>query len=105
MLLGSFPESGAIRSTFWTHDKMLFAFCMLYNFISFFFMLNFIIAIICESYIVASMSIKSNQAHQEFFSDCVSVVRVPIKSCIFRYKPRRPEILCCTRSLIQKRVK
>jgi hypothetical protein len=61
MLLGSFPESGAIPSTFWTHDKMLFAFCMLYNFISFFFMLNFIIAIICESYIVVSMNIKSSQ--------------------------------------------
>jgi hypothetical protein len=34
---------------------------MLYNFISFFFMLNFIIAIICESYIVVSMNIKSSQ--------------------------------------------
>jgi hypothetical protein len=85
MLLGSFPESGAIPSTFWTNDKMLLTFCMLYNFISFFFMLNFIIAIICESYVVVSEGIKSSHAHQEFFHDCVSVVVVFIKSCIYRY--------------------
>ena len=84
MMLGNMLSSGTIPSTFWTNDKMLMIYSMLFNFLSFFFMLNFIIAIICECYIVVSHRIKASTAHHEFFTDCFSVVMVAITSVIFR---------------------
>jgi len=84
MMLGNMLTSEKIPSTFWTNDKMLLIFSMLFNFLSFFFMLNFIIAIICESYINVSRRIKASSAHNEFFADCSSVMGVAITSLVFR---------------------
>jgi hypothetical protein len=43
MLLGSMPQSGMIPSAFWTYDKLFMLYLLIYNFLSFMFMLNFII--------------------------------------------------------------
>ena len=51
---GSMPGSGMIPSTYWSHDKLLLTYLMLYNFMCFKFMLNFILAIICESYLAVT---------------------------------------------------
>ena len=39
----NFHQSGAIPSTFWTNDKLMMIYLMLYNFLCFMFMFNFII--------------------------------------------------------------
>jgi len=84
MMLGNMLSSGTIPSTFWTGDKMLMIYSMLFNFLSFFFMLNFIIAIICECYIDVSRRVKDSDADNEFFTDCTQVVSVAVTSLIFR---------------------
>ena len=84
MMLGNMLTSGMIPSTFWTNDKMLMIYSMLFNFLSFFFMLNFIIAIICECYIDVSRRVKDSDADNEFFTDCTQVVSVALTSLIFR---------------------
>jgi len=85
MLLGSMPASGLIPSTYWTHDKLMLIYLLLYNFLCFMFMLNFIIAIICESYLDVTAIVKSSDADQEFFTDVASVTKMAIKSLIFRW--------------------
>ena len=44
MLLGSMAQSGPIPSSYWSFDPLMLIYCLLYNFICFMFMLNFIIA-------------------------------------------------------------
>jgi hypothetical protein len=87
MLLGSMPQSGAIPSTFWTYDKLMMIYLMLYNFLCFMFMFNFIIAIICESYVTVTHAMKKSEAEQEFFHDVASVTVVSFKSFLWRWPP------------------
>jgi hypothetical protein len=89
MLLGSMPQSGAIPSQFWTHDKLMMIYLMMYNFLCFMFMFNFIIAIICESYLAVTHAIKESEAEQELFHDVAAVTVVSFKSFLWRWPPHR----------------
>ena len=44
MLLGNMPQSGPIPSSYWSNDYLMMIYILLYNFLCFMFMLNFIIA-------------------------------------------------------------
>ena len=85
----NFHQSGAIPSTFWTNDKLMMIYLMVYNFLCFMFMLNFIIAIICESYLAVTHAIKESEAEQEFFHDVAAVTVVSFKSFLWRWPPHR----------------
>jgi hypothetical protein len=89
MLLGSMPQSGAIPSQLWTYDKLMMIYLMMYNFLCFMFMFNFIIAIICESYLAVTHAIKESEAEQEFFHDVAAVTVVSFKSFLWRWPPHR----------------
>jgi len=54
----------------------MMVYLLLYNFLCFMFMLNFVIAIICESYLAVTAIVKNSEADQEFFTDIYSVVMV-----------------------------
>jgi len=54
----------------------MMVYLLLYNFLCFMFMLNFIIAIICESYLAVTAIVKNSEADQEFFTDIYSVIMV-----------------------------
>ena len=69
----------------------------------FMFMLNFIIAIICESYLKVTAKIRESEADQEFFTDLFSVLVVSIKSCIWRW-PGHMEMISALKPLRTKRV-
>jgi hypothetical protein len=103
MLLGSMPASGAIPSTFWTNDKLMMIYLMVYNFLCFMFMLNFIIAIICESYLTVTHQLKMSDSEQEFFHDVCSVSVVTFKSFVWRWPPHL-EILEKLENLKKRRV-
>jgi hypothetical protein len=103
MLLGSMPASGAIPSTFWTYDKLMMIYLMLYNFLCFMFMFNFLIAIICESYLTVTQVLKESEAEQEFFHDMFSVTVVSCKSFLWRW-PAHRELVELLKELQKKRV-
>ena len=44
MLLGNLAQSGPIPSSYWSFDPLMLIYILLYNFLCFMFMLNFIIA-------------------------------------------------------------
>ena len=48
---GSLPTSGDVPSQWWTSDPALCIFALVFNFLVFMIMLNFIIAIIVEAYL------------------------------------------------------
>jgi hypothetical protein len=103
MLLGSMPASGAIPSTFWTNDKLMMIYLMLYNFLCFMFMFNFLIAIICDSYLNVTHQCKIVEAEQEFLTDVYSVSVVTLKSFAWRWPPHL-EMLEKLEKLKKKRV-
>jgi hypothetical protein len=63
MLLGSMPESGKIPSAFWTNDKLFMLYLLIYNFLCFMFMLNFIIGSSAQCIFHAHM--RKNLTHGE----------------------------------------
>ena len=103
MLLGSMPQSGAIPSQFWTYDKLMMIYLMVYNFLCFMFMFNFIIAIICESYLAVTHVVKESEAEQEFFHDVAAVAVVSFKSFLWRW-PEHRELLIKLKNLHKTRV-
>jgi len=76
---------------------------LLYNFLCFMFMLNFIIAIICESYLAVTAIVKKSEADQEFFTDIVRVTMMAIKSSLFRW-PKHTILIYQPSILKRKRV-
>lgn len=56
MLLGSMLESGDLPTSNWTHDTLIALYLIAYNLVMFFFMLNFIIAIIVDACKCPSLS-------------------------------------------------
>ena len=64
---GSLPTSGAVKSQFWSSDPALFIFALIFNFLVFMIMLNFIIAIIVEAYLSDKNEVAANVAEQGFF--------------------------------------
>eukprot|EP00293_Proteomonas_sulcata_P018780 CAMPEP_0184302900 /NCGR_PEP_ID=MMETSP1049-20130417/12762_1 /TAXON_ID=77928 /ORGANISM="Proteomonas sulcata, Strain CCMP704" /LENGTH=425 /DNA_ID=CAMNT_0026614299 /DNA_START=59 /DNA_END=1336 /DNA_ORIENTATION=+ len=65
MMLGSMPEN-------FGEDALLSVFTICFNFIVFFLMLNFVIAIIVEAYLKVKTEVEENEAENEFFTDLVS---------------------------------
>ena len=64
------------------------------------FMLNFIIAIICESYLTVASKVKLMEAEQEFFTDVFSVSLMCCKSFVYRWPDQLTLIqkLACLRT-------
>jgi hypothetical protein len=92
MLLGAMLESGAIPSSTWTFNPLIFAYLMLYNICMFMIMFNFIIAIIVESYMKVVREVEMYEAEQEFFTDITSVTVAGVKSALQRW-PRHPQLI------------
>jgi hypothetical protein len=63
MMLGSMPQSGIIPSTFWTYDKLFMLYLLIYNFLCFMFMLNFIIGWSAKCIFHAHMCRKNQSEH------------------------------------------
>ena len=89
ILIGGVLDSGDLASDAWTNNALMTIYLIVYNFISFMFMLNFIIAIICQCYIKVVQSVVDMEADQEFFTDCTSIVIVSAKSFYFQWPPHK----------------
>jgi len=82
---------------------LILIYLLLYNFLCFLFLLNFIIAIICERYLAVTAIVEKSEADQEFFTDIVSVTMMAIKSSLFRW-PKHTKLIYQLSILKRKRV-
>ena len=77
MMLGEVPigSDGASSLLRWSNDPLMFIFVVTFNFLIFFVMLNFIIAIIVEAYLNTKKMVENDETEQEFFTDCCSTIK------------------------------
>ena len=84
--------SGALASSTWTADPMLFLFQMAYILLLFMILLNFIIAILVEAYMVVKQEIEDKQSEQAFWTDCMETLEQWLLRRVHRW-PRHNELI------------
>ena len=90
MMLGLFPPG--------CFDNVIFGvYILAFNFLVFFVMLNFIIAIIVDTYIKVAQVVKENEAESEFLIDAFSLVGMHSKRLYYGWPKLAPALLLlCT---------
>jgi len=89
MMMGSMIDSGSTPSQYWSSDPLVLVYQLTYSMLLFLIMLNFIIAIIVESYDHVKNEARKIGADQELFTDIFSVLLVTAKSIIWRWPNHR----------------
>jgi hypothetical protein len=94
MMLGNMLESGEIKSSAWTSDPMLFVFQMVYLLLVFMILLNFIIAILVESYMIVKQEVDEKESEQAFWTDSIDMIIIIVKSHFFQWPGQKRALEC-----------
>jgi len=92
MQLGSMLASGAIRSSQWSTDPLLWLYQMTYMVLNFFIMFNFVIAIIVEAYMEVKNEVMEDDTELAIWTDAMYAIRYALQGQLRRY-PQQAHIV------------
>jgi len=92
MQLGSMLGGGAIRSSQWSTDPLLWLYQMTYMVLNFFIMFNFVIAIIVEAYMQVKNEVMEDDTEQAIWTDTVCAMQYALLGQLKRY-PQQAHIV------------
>ncbi len=91
-MLGNMMASGATPSMAWTNHPLLFFFQMTYIVLVFLIMLNFIIAIVVEAYMLVKNEMEDKKTEQSFWQDAAAIVVAASKRRVYGW-PAHPMLI------------